>query len=44
MIYILKSRANEYAERKKKGVKMQWFVPLTKEEVAKIDSYSKKSK
>ncbi len=42
MIAILKSRANEYAERKMKNIKMKWFTALTKEEIAKIDAYNKK--
>ena len=36
---MLKSRAKEYAERKSKNVKMQWFTALTKEEIDKIDAY-----
>jgi hypothetical protein len=43
MVFILKARANEYAERKAKNVKLKWLIPLTKEEVAKIDSYNKKN-
>lgn len=44
MVSILRSRSIEYAERKRKNIKMKWFVPLTKEEVAKVDSYNKKGK
>lgn len=43
MISILKSRSAEYAERKSKNVKMKWFTPLTKEELAKIEAYNKKN-
>ena len=43
MISILKSRSREYAERKKKNIKMKWFVALTKEEILKIDSYNRKN-
>lgn len=43
MIFILKARAGEYAERKRKNIKMKWLVPLTKEELAKIDAYNKKN-
>lgn len=39
---ILKARAAEYAERKKKGVKYSWFKELTPEQVAKIDLYNRK--
>jgi len=42
MVAILKSRANEYAERKMKNIKMKWFTALTKEEIAKIDAYNRK--
>ena len=42
MVSILKSRAVEYAERKRKNVRMKWFEPLTKEELDKIDAYKKK--
>lgn len=42
MVSILKSRAAEYAERKRKNVKMRWFTALTKEEISKIDAYTKK--
>lgn len=44
MISILKSRAREYAERKKKNIKMKWFTSLTQNEVASIDSYNRKTK
>lgn len=44
MFSILKSRSSEYSERKRKGVKMQWFQELTKEQVAKIDLYNAKGK
>jgi len=43
MFFILKSRAQEKAERKAKNVKLRWLDPLTKEEIAKIDSYNKKN-
>ncbi len=43
MVFILKGRAKEYAERKAKNVKLRWLDPLTKEEVGKIDSYNKKN-
>ena len=43
MVFILKSRSNEYAERKAKGVKLRWLDPLSKEEVSKIDAYNKKN-
>jgi len=44
MIFILIQRSNEYAERKRKNIKMKWFVSLTKEEILKIDAYNKKTK
>ncbi len=44
MISILRQRANEYAERKRKGIKMYWFKPLTPEQIDKIDAYNKKKK
>ena len=43
MVSILKSRSTEYAERKKKNIKMKWFTSLTDKEVAMIDSYNKKN-
>ena len=43
MVFILKARANEYAERKAKNIRMRWLDPLTKEELAKIESYNKKN-
>lgn len=33
MVSILKSRSREYAERKRKNIKMKWFTSLTKEEI-----------
>lgn len=42
MVSILRARANEYAERKSKQVKMKWLKPLTNEEISKIDLYNKK--
>jgi hypothetical protein len=33
MVFILKSRSNEYAERKAKGIKLRWLDPLSKDEV-----------
>lgn len=42
MFSILKARSVEYAERKRKNIKMKWFVPLTKEEISKVDAYNKK--
>ena len=44
MFSILKSRANEYAERKAKNIKMKWFVALTSTEVSQINAYNKKSR
>lgn len=43
IVFILKSRSNEYAERKAKNVKLRWLDPLSKEEVSKIDAYNKKN-
>eukprot|EP00347_Sterkiella_histriomuscorum_P003722 403363195 len=40
---ILRSRAAEYSERKKKGVKMLWFQELSKEQISKIDLYNRKT-
>ena len=44
MVFILKQRTAEYSERKRKGIKMQWFAPLSKEEIAKVDLYSAKNR
>jgi hypothetical protein len=42
MVYILNSRAKEYAERKKKNIKMRWFHALTESEISSIECYTKK--
>lgn len=42
MVQILKARSAEYAERKSKNIKMKWFLPLTKDEIEKIEAYKKK--
>jgi hypothetical protein len=42
MIKIIAARSAEYAERKRKNIKMKWLVPLTKDEIEKIEAYSKK--
>ena len=44
MIFILKARAAEYAERKRMNVKLKWLVPLTKEELSKLELITKKNK
>jgi hypothetical protein len=42
MVSILKSRSAEYAERKRKNIKMKWFTALTREEIDKVDAYKAK--
>ena len=42
MVSILKARSAEYAERKRKNIKMKWFTALTKDEIEKIEAYNKK--
>jgi hypothetical protein len=44
MVQILKARAVEYSERKRKNIRMKWFEPLTKDELEKIEAYQKKQK
>ena len=34
MIFILRARSAEYSERKRKGIKMQWFSALTQEQIS----------
>jgi len=42
MVSILKARSAEYAERKRKNIKMKWFTALTREEIDKVDAYKAK--
>ena len=42
MVFILRARNREYAERKSKNIKMKWFTALTPQELSQIDAYNKK--
>ncbi|CDW79729.1 UNKNOWN [Stylonychia lemnae] len=44
MAFILRARSAEYSERKRKGIKMQWFSALTQEQISQVDLYSSKRK
>ena len=41
---IMRQRMVEYAERKRKNIRMKWFTALSKEEIAKVDAYQRKEK
>jgi len=43
MIGILRARGREYSNRKRNGVKMQWFTPLTSKQIEILGLNKEKS-